>query len=114
MQPYSGVKDNVHNLLHASPEYLEHLRRNGLRAALGVTQCARNICVYAEALPLALIATERFRLQILRVGETHAGCSVIARLGSRPLSRLASSRNTLVFSTRREAHPEISVYWNRH
>lgn len=86
-------------LLPTACERVERLHRNGLRVALEVSQCARNICVYTEAQtsPLALIGMQCVLMQTLRLGETSAGCTLLARLRSRPISRLAISLATARF-----------------
>lgn len=89
------------NLLPTARKSPERLHRNELRVALGVPKCDLNIPVYteAQALLLPLIATQRLLLQcaLIRLGETFAGCSLLGKLWSRPLSLFAISFYTLAF-----------------
>lgn len=87
------------DLLPTALESLEYLDTNWLRVTLGLPKRTQNISVYteAQALPLPFIATQRLLQEILRLGESYAGCGLIARLWSCPLFHSVISLNTLAF-----------------
>ncbi|XP_040070198.1 uncharacterized protein LOC115331806 [Ixodes scapularis] len=85
------------DLLPSQADKLERLHRAGLRTSLGVPRSAKNERVYEEArsLPLHLQASQRLLLQVIRLGETHPGQSLIKRLRTRTQSKLSLATKTL-------------------
>ncbi|XP_040066226.1 uncharacterized protein LOC120839895 [Ixodes scapularis] len=85
------------DLLPSQADKLERLHRAGLRTSLGVPRSAKNQRVYEEArsLPLHLQASQRLLLQVIRLGETHPGQSLIKRLRTRTQSKFSLATKTL-------------------